>query len=91
MDDTGAGAVERQLDRELQLVADAIAMVSSGASPRVTVAGLRLGSALLEPAERLARAAGVRIVPRWSADEAGVDIAVERLPDAAEAGVRTAR
>ena len=91
MDDTGAGAVERQLDRELQLVADAIAMVSRGASPRVTVAGLRLGNALLEPAERLARTAGVRIVPRWSADEAGVDITVERSPDAAPAGVAAPR
>ncbi|HEY7970647.1 MAG TPA: hypothetical protein VID95_11680 [Candidatus Limnocylindrales bacterium] len=86
MDDTNQGAVERQLDRELQLVVDAIAMVSSGASPRVTVAGLRLGSALLEPAEELARTAGVRIVPRWSADESGVDIAVERPLDTAAAG-----
>ena len=91
MDDTNPGAVERQLDRELQLIADAIAMVSRGGSPRVTVAGLRLGSALLKPAAELARGAGVRIVPRWSADEAGVDIAVERLPDAATAGVPAAR
>jgi hypothetical protein len=85
MDDTGSAAVERQLDRELQLVADAIAMVSRGGSPRVTVAGLRLGNALLEPAERLARIAGVRIVPRWSADESGVDIAVEQVLDSAAA------
>ena len=74
-----ATTVERQLERELGLVADAIAMVAGGSAPRVTVGGLRLGDALLEPAERLARAAGVRLVPRWSADEAGVDIAVERI------------
>jgi hypothetical protein len=91
MEDTNPGAVERQLDRELQLIADAIAMVSRGGSPRVTVAGLRLGSAILEPAEQLARQAGVRIVPRWSADEAGVDIAVEPAADPPVAGATGAR
>jgi 3-dehydroquinate synthase class II len=70
-------AVQRQLDREIQLVADAIAMVASGGSPRVTVAGLQLGDAVLGPAEQLARQAGVRIVPQWTADESGVDISVE--------------
>ena len=74
---TPAGAVERQLDREIGLVNDAIAMVASGASPRVTVAGLRLGEQVLDPARELARQAGVRIVPHWSVDESGVDIAVE--------------
>jgi hypothetical protein len=73
----GSAAVQRQLDRELELIRDAIALVASGRSPRVTVAGLRLGDALLAPAERLARQAGVRIVPKWGADESGVDIAVE--------------
>ena len=29
--------------------------------------------------QQLARSAGVRLVPLWHADEAGVDIAVERL------------
>src|SRR6266576_2785346 len=80
MEDTGPGAPTRDLDQELQLVAEAIAMVSRGGWPRVTVAGLRLGSALLEPAEQLARTAGVRIVPRPSEDESGVDIAVETSP-----------
>jgi hypothetical protein len=53
-------------------------MVASGRSRRVVVAGLRLGEALLEPAYAMGAAAGVRIVPLWSADEGGVDIAVER-------------
>jgi hypothetical protein len=75
------GAVQRQLDREIQLVADAIEMVAAGASPRVTVAGLRLGEAVLEPAAELAREAGVRIVPHWTADESGVDISVEPIPE----------
>ena len=78
-----ADAVQRQLDREIQLVADAIAMVAGGRSPRVTVAGLRLGDAVLEPALRLAREAGVRIVPHWTADESGVDISVEPLAEVA--------
>jgi hypothetical protein len=76
-----AAAVERQLDRELGLVADAIALVASGRSPRVTVAGLRLGDAVLEPARRLALQAGVLIVPRWNADESGVDISVEPVAE----------
>jgi hypothetical protein len=29
----------------------------------------------------MALQAGVRIVPLWHADEAGVDIAVERIPE----------
>jgi hypothetical protein len=75
--DPGAAAVEK----ELGLVRDAIAMVASGGAPRVVVAGLRLGEALLEPARRMALRAGVRVVPLWSADEAGADIAVERIAD----------
>jgi hypothetical protein len=79
--DPSFNAVKRQLDRELRLVSDAIAMVASGHSPRVTVGGLRLGDELLEPARRLAGQAGVRIVPHWMADEAGVDITVERIEE----------
>jgi hypothetical protein len=70
-------AVERTVDQEIRLVADAIEMVARGASPRVTVAGLRLGEAVLEPAQLLAASAGVRLVPRWNGDESGVDITVE--------------
>ena len=69
--------VQRQLDLEIGLVADAIAMVAGGRAPRITVAGLRLGDAVLEPGRSLAREAGVRIVPQWTADESGVDITVE--------------
>jgi len=73
--------VPRTLDQEFELVRDAIAMVASGAAPRVTVASLHFGEELLEAARRLAAASGVRIVPLWTADEAGVDIAVERGVD----------
>jgi hypothetical protein len=67
------------VERELRLVRDAIALVASGRSRRVVVAGLQVGEAILGEAEALGRAAGVRIVPLWSTDEGGADIAVERV------------
>jgi hypothetical protein len=69
----------RAVELELRLVQDAIALVASGQSRRVVVANLRVGDAILGQAEALARAAGVRIVPLWSTDEAGTDIAVEAV------------
>lgn len=85
------GAMERVIDRaaesvpdtlavELDLIRGAVALVAGGTSRRVVVAGLRFGPALLEPARRMARQAGLEVVPDWTADEAGVDIAVERRP-----------
>jgi hypothetical protein len=65
------------LEREMQLVREAIEMVATGAAPRVTVAGIRFGDNILEPAREWAVAAGVRIAPLWRTDEQGVDIAVE--------------
>ena len=77
--DRTAQLVQPIVDRELGLIRDAIALVAGGGSPRVMVAGLQLGESLLEPAMRLAQAAGVRIVPDWSADGHHVDFAVERV------------
>ena len=74
-----ARAVEGQLEREMELVIAAIRMVAAGGAPRVTVGGLRLGDQILDAARDMARQAGVRIVPRWTTDESGVDIAVERV------------
>ncbi len=65
------------LEREMQLIRGAIAMVATGAAPRVTVAGIRFGDSILEHAEGWAVEAGVRIRPLWRTDEAGVDISVE--------------
>ena len=79
--DQTAEIVPAALEREVELIRDAIAFVASGGSPRVTVGGLRLGDELLPSARRMALEAGVRIVPLWSADETGLDIAVERLPE----------
>ena len=63
------------------LVREAIAMVAAGASPRVVVGGLHFGEALLTQAQSAAAEAGVRIVPLWMPDDAGADIAVERIGD----------
>jgi hypothetical protein len=84
MEHTGdriAEVVPGAVEHEVGLIRDAIALVATGGAPRVVVAGLRLGDALLPSARQMALEAGVRIVPLWRADEAGLDIAVERLPE----------
>lgn len=78
--DRTADVVPAALEREADLIRGAIAFVASGGAPRVVMAGLRLSDALLPTAHRMALQAGVRIVPLWGADEAGLDVAVERLP-----------
>ncbi len=70
-------SVARTVDMELGLVREAIAVVAAGVSPRVVLGGLHFGQELLEPARRLAEGTGTRIVPLWTADEGGADIAVE--------------
>ena len=72
-------AVQAALEREVALVNDAITLVATGGAPRVTVAGLLLGEQILPSVQRMADDAGVRLVPRWGADEHGVEIAVERI------------
>lgn len=76
---TTSEVVARQLDGELRLVRGAILMVAVHGSPRVTVAGLRLGEALLDDARRLALESGVRVVPIRTGDDAGVDIRIEPI------------
>jgi hypothetical protein len=76
---SAGGDVERTLDQELGLVRDAIAFVARGGSRRVVVANLRFGDQLLARARQLAREARVRLVPLWMPDDAGADIAVERI------------
>ena len=79
--DWSATPVGRTLEYEMDLVREAIAMVSGGASRRVVVGGLRFGETLLAPARGLALEAGVRLVPLWMPDDAGADIAIERIDD----------
>jgi hypothetical protein len=70
--------IPASVERELTLIADAIALVRGGASTRVVVAGLRLADQILPRARMMASEAGVRVVPLWGADEHLTDIAVER-------------
>jgi hypothetical protein len=71
--------IEGTLRSESDLIRDAVKLVASGGSARVTVAGLRFGDQLLEQAREMAEGRGVRVVPSWSADEVGVDLVVERV------------
>jgi hypothetical protein len=74
-----ASGAARAEELELRLVSEAIAMVQSGASPRVVVAGIRYGEQLYDGCSRLALDAGVRIVPLRRSDRPSTDIAVEPI------------
>ena len=56
-------------------------MVAAGSAPRVLLGGLRFGEQILERARRMAVGTGTRIVPLWTTDEGGLDLAVERDSD----------
>jgi hypothetical protein len=71
--------VPRTLDRELAMIQGAIDMVASGGAPRVVLAGMRFGDKLLDEARRRAAAAGVRVVPLWTARSEGADLAIEQI------------
>jgi hypothetical protein len=78
-EDEPTAAVARTLESEMDLIRHAIAMVAGGGASRVTVANLRLAETLLAPAILLAAETGVRLVPLWTADDAGLDITIERI------------
>jgi hypothetical protein len=69
------------LERERRLINEAIAMVAAGAAPRVVVASLKHGKALLDPARRLALESGVRVRPLWRDNGASADLAVELIDE----------
>jgi hypothetical protein len=74
-----AGMGQATLDREMQLVREAIAMVAGGGARRIVVAGISFGDLLLGPGGRLALQVGVRLTRLETADGAGADLAVERI------------
>jgi hypothetical protein len=67
------------MEREMQLVREAIAMVASGGSRRVVVVGVRLGDAIYMPGSRLSLESGVRLTRLANPDGAADDLAVERI------------
>lgn len=66
-------------ERELRMVREAIAMVASGASPRVVLAGMRHGDEILVAARRLALEAGVCVNRLGRQEGTGADLAVEPI------------
>ncbi len=67
------------IERELATIRGAIDLVAEGSSPRVVLGGLRFAEAILPQARAYAAEAGVRVVPLWLADDAGSDLAIERI------------
>lgn len=77
--DQPAGLVLQTLDNEMWMIRAAIDLVAAGGSPRVVLAGLRFVEPVLGQAREIAAAAGVQIVPIWTAAESATDLAVEPL------------
>lgn len=61
------------------MVREAIAMVASGASSRVVVAGISAGDQILDAARRLGLEAGVRVNRLSQQENRGADLAVEPI------------
>jgi hypothetical protein len=78
--DRMAEVVPATLEHEMRMVREAIAMVASGAAPRVVLGGIRFGETLAAWAGQMAVEAGVLLTPLWRSDEAGADLSVERMP-----------
>ena len=74
--------MQRTIDREVALLTSAVDLVVSGGAPSTTVAGLRLGEAVLAIVEPMAVEQGVVLEPLWNADESGLDVRVRRRADA---------
>jgi len=72
-------STEIAIERELATIRGAIEMVAGGFSPRVMIGGLRFVEAILPMAQGYAADRGVRLVPLWTADDAGADLQVERI------------
>jgi hypothetical protein len=79
-----------RIDIELRMLMDAIELVASGASARVTLGGLQFGAQLLPRARGMAARDGLVARGLYSTDEtAGTDIVIER-PETPPADARMA-
>jgi hypothetical protein len=78
-DDAFASEVDPSaVEHELRMVHEAIALVASGATPRVIIANIKFGSLVLDAARRIALSQGLRVRPLWRADMEA-DLAVEPI------------
>jgi hypothetical protein len=75
--DAPRSAGEAAIDHELARITAAIELVASGATARVTLAGMQFGAALVPEAERLAAERNVHIRPLWPMGDGPVDLVVE--------------
>jgi hypothetical protein len=71
-------AFEAELETELRMVQEAVLLVAAGAAQRVTVAGLRHGRVILEPAQAFAGDVGLRVEAVSTADPRRIDLAAAR-------------
>jgi len=76
---TSRRAIVRQQERELRMAREAIALVASGVSPRVVIAGIRYGDEILESARRLGLDSGVRVNPIRQPQRQAADLVVEPI------------
>jgi hypothetical protein len=76
---TSRRAIARQQERELRMAREAIALVASGVSPRVVIAGIRYGDEILDSARRLGLDSGVRVNPLREPPRDKADLVVERI------------
>lgn len=82
-------ALNDRIDIELRMLADAVELVRSGASQRVTLGGLQFGDQLLDRARSMAGEAGLQAQPLYSTDEsAGTDLVIERPVGQADEATR---
>ena len=80
-DDTSWLLTQQVIERELATIRGAIELVADGSLSRIVLGGLRFAEEILPQARAFAAEVGVRIVPLWMADDAGTDLAIERMDD----------
>ena len=72
-------AAERALERELAELEAAIALVDSGKTRSVTIAGVRHGEAIVESRRAEAALRGIAVEADWGPGEDDCDIVVRRI------------
>jgi hypothetical protein len=77
-DPPSPGATRRQIDRELRLEDDAIALLLTGSFTRVIVGGLRFGDQLLPEVRRHTRGTDITVTPIPGVEDRPADLLFQR-------------